>query len=170
MTSLVTEFKVYTGANAATESPSGSATNLNVQSIDAYDSTNTDFMSNLIANPTTGTNYSYERIWRMKFTGTFNLIDNIKVYVSSGQLTDANMALNAGITTTPSTPVFTASSVAITAIPTTSGTALEPTPAGGITNSPSYSDYIYMQLKVPSSVTVIGSIGVLTISVEYNIQ
>src|ERR1035437_1710669 len=137
MTAPVTQFKVYTGASGATESPTGSAINLNIMSADAYDSTGSLWLGNLIAEPTQGTNYSFERIWALKIvSGTFTTVNNIKVWMSAGVLNDPNLVLTAGVSVTPSTPTQQASAVATVAIPVTYGTALDATPAGGITSTP----------------------------------
>lgn len=166
------QWKVYTGASGATESPATSATNINFQSIDAYDSTGTDYQTNLIRIPAAGTTYSYERIIRMKFTAnpSFNLINNILFWKSAGSLSDVALAIKAGTSTGATTPVDTASAVATAAVPTTEGTALDPTPSGGISSSPGYSKYVYLQLNVPSTVTVFGDIGAQTFTMQYDVS
>ena len=171
MTAPVTQFKVYTGASGATESPVGSsATNLNLMGIDAYDSTNTMWLGNLIAEPTQGTNYSFERIWRLYFvSGPFTLIDNILVWQSAGSLNDPNLVYAAGISLLASTPTMQASAVAMSAIPTLLANAINATPAGGISAAPAYTKYIYLQMQVPSSVAVIGDTGTITISIQYDV-
>ncbi|MFA5158084.1 MAG: hypothetical protein WC451_02765 [Patescibacteria group bacterium] len=169
MTLPVAEFKVYTGASGATESPTGGATNINLMNTDAYDTTGSMFQTSLIPIPVSGTSYSYERIFRLKVTGIFNLIDNIKVWKSTGDLSDSHLVIAAAVSTTASTPVKTASAIATTTIPVTEGTALDATPSGGITASPGYTKYVYLQLQVPTTVTVFGQVGVHTIAVQYDI-
>ena len=162
------ELKVYTGTNAGTESPAGDATNWNLQSVDAYDSTGTDYQTNKITVPSAGTNYSYERWTRLKYTGTFNSITNVKVWKSAGTLSDVNLDLNAGETTTGVTPVDSASSVATAEVPTSEGTAIDITPAGGISSSGDFTDYLVLQLEVPSTVTTPGDIGTQTLTFQYD--
>jgi len=162
------ELKIYTGTNAGTESPSGDATNWNLQSTDAYDSTGTDYQTNKIQRPASGTNYSYERWLKGKFNGTFNSITNVKVWKSSGTLSDGNLALFIGETDTGVTPVDTNSSVATTAMPTTEGTAIDITPAGGISNDGDKTDFAVVQLDVPDTVTTPGDIGTQTLTFQYD--
>lgn len=162
------EAKVYTGTNAGTESPAGDATNLNLQSIDAYDSTGTDYQTNKMSVPTSGTNYSFERWIRGKFTGTFNSITNVLFWKSAGTLSDVNLAVNAGENTTGVTPIDSVSTIATSAIPTTEGTAIDITPAGGISVSGDFTDYVIMQLAIPSTVTTPGDIGSQTVTFQYD--
>lgn len=166
------ELKIYTGTNAANENPaSGDATNWNLMYTDAYDSTGTDYQlaANRIPVPTSGTNYSYERWMRLKFSGSFNEITNIKFWRSAGSLSDANLDLLAGTTTTPATPKNTASTVATTTLANwdSEGEAIDITPSGGITTT-GYSKYAVVQLKVPSTVTTPGDIGTQTITFKYD--
>ena len=161
------EWKVYTGTNAATESPTGSATNLNLMNNDSYDSTGTDYQTYPITVPSSFSAYSYERWIRAKFSGTFNQIDNMKFWKSDGTLSDANLSINAGVTTSGVTPVVTASSIATAAIPTVEGSALNPT---NILTSAGYSKYVVMQLVVPSTVTTPGDIGSQTVTFKYDEQ
>lgn len=164
-------WKVYTGTNAGTENPvsSGdSAQTLNLIGADAYDS-GTLYTTYPISVPSSGTNYSYERWVRAHFSGTFSKIDNIKFWKSAGTLSDSNLVVNAGITTSGATPVNTASSIATSPIPTDVSSALDPTPTGGL-NGPGYTKYIVMQLAVPSTVTTPGDIGSQTVTLRYDEQ
>jgi hypothetical protein len=162
------EWKVYTGSGAGTENPSsGSATHLNFHNDDTY-GTSTDYQTKQIVVPSSGTAYSYERWIRGRWSGTFNLIDNILFWKSAGTLSDVNLAIYAGETATGATPVVTVSSIATAAVPTTEGTAIDITPSGGISSSPGYSDYCVMQLRVPSTVTTPGDIGVQTFTMQYD--
>jgi len=163
------EVKVYTGTDAGTESPAGDATNLNLMSTDAYDSTGTDYQTNKITVPSSGTNYSYERWVRIYFSGTFNEIENILVWHSAGSLSDGNLDLNAGVSATGVTPVNTVSSVATTTLTSwdAQGEALDISPASNLTSA-GYSKYFVMQLEVPSTVTTPGDIGSQTITFSYD--
>uniref|UniRef100_A0A6M3IJL6 Uncharacterized protein n=1 Tax=viral metagenome TaxID=1070528 RepID=A0A6M3IJL6_9ZZZZ len=165
-------WKVYTSTNAATESPDAapgtSAATLNLMQTDAYDAA-TDYQSYPTSVPAAGTNYTYERWFRAHFSGTFNLIDNMKIWKSAGTLSDGNLVLNAGITTSGVTPINTVSSLATSAIPTVVGSALDPTPAAPLTSA-GYSKYCVMQLAVPSTVTTPGDISSQTITFRYDEQ
>ena len=163
------QMKICTGSSAGTESPAGDATNWNLMSIDSYDSTGTAYQTNRITVPPTGTSYSYERWIRLQFSGTFNLIDNILVYKSSGTLSDAALDITAGTTATGTTPTNSASSIATGTVTSwdTLGEAINITPAGNI-STPGGSKYLVTQLKVPSTVTTPGDIGTHTITFSYD--
>lgn len=161
------EWKVYTGTNAATESPAGSATNLNLMNNDSYDSTGTTYQTYPITVPAASSAFSYERWIRGKFSGTFNQIDNMKFWKSAGTLSDAALIITAGISTTGVTPVVTDSTIATAAIPTAEGSALNPT---NVLTGTGYSKYIVMQLEVPSTVTTPGDIGSQTVTFKYDEQ
>ena len=128
----------------------------------------TGYESNTIISPLIGTNYSYERWMRFVFSSTFNLIDNIKVYKSSGTLSDGNLILNAGETATGVTPVDTESSIATSAIPTIVGNAIDITPTNPIDTSGEKTDYTVLQLVVPSTVTTPGDISLQGLTVQYD--
>jgi hypothetical protein len=159
--------KVCTGTNAATES-SGDAANLNFMATDAYDSSGSSYQSNPIVVPGSGNAYSYERWFRAEFTGTFNAITNVKYYKSAGTLSDAALIINAGESASGVTPVVTASSIATGAVPTSSGSAIDITPSGGIDTSGDETDYGVMQLVVPYTVVTPGDIGSQTITLMYD--
>lgn len=159
--------KICTGTNAGTES-TGDASNWNLMSIDAYDSTGTDYQSNPITVPSSGDNYSYEKALRVEFTGTFNAINNVLVWKSSGTLSDAALVLNAGKTATGTTPINTVSTIATATIPIDSGTAIDITPSAGIANDGDETDYLYVQLDVPNTVTTPGDIGTQTLTIQYD--
>jgi len=162
------EWKVYTGTDAATEHPTtGSATHLNFHNDDSY-GTSTDYQTRQIVVPETGTNYSFERWLRGRWSDTFNLIENILFWRSAGTLSDVNLSIYAGVNSTGVTPVDTESTIATAEVPTTEGTALDLTPSGGITTSPGYSEYSVMQLRVPDTVTTPGDIGVQTFTLQYD--
>lgn len=162
------EIKTYTGASAATESPAGDSTNWNLQTVDAYDSTGTDYQTNKISVPTSGSAFSYERWLRAKFTGTFNTITNLIYWKSAGTLSDAALVITAGESATGVTPVVTDSTIATAAIPTVEGSAIDITPAGGISTSGDFSDYAIIQLEAPSTVVTPGDIGTQTLTFQYD--
>lgn len=162
------QIKVYTGTSAGTES-SGDAGNLNLLSADSFDSTGLLYQSNRISVPSSGTNYSYEKWVRLKFSGSFTAITNCKVYKSAGTLSDSNLVLKGGVTTSGATPVNTVSSVATTASSSwdSLAEALD-IQNGTMTADPSYTKYFVMQLSVPSTVTTPGDIGTQTITFQWD--
>jgi hypothetical protein len=161
--------KVCTGTDAGTES-AGDASNWNLMSTDAYDSTGSDYQTNKISVPSSGTNYSYERWLRLEFTGTFNLIDNVKAWHSAGTLSDGNLDLLAGETDTGVTPVNTGSTIATTTLTSwdSEGEAIDITPTADIDTSGDETDYLVLQLEVPDTVTTPGDIGSQTITFSYD--
>ena len=72
MTATATMY-VYTSTDAGTENES---TYLNLMSTDAEDTDDNDYQSARITIPSSGSTFSYERWFRVKFTDTFNLIEN----------------------------------------------------------------------------------------------
>ena len=152
----------YTSTNGGVETET---TNANLMSTDAHDS-GTDYQSNPIPVPSSGTNYSYERIVRVKWTGSYNNIDTVKFWKSAGTFSDAHLALNAGTDSSVSTPTDSASSVATSAIPTAEGSALSVTVSGASPNTVTH--YIYLQLEVPNTVTTPGEISEQTLTLKYN--
>lgn len=159
-------WKQCTGTNASTETTTSNKY-AHLLNSDAADDGN-GYESNQIYSPLTGTNYSYERWMRFIFTGTFNLIENIKVYKSSGTLSDGNLVLNAGETATGVTPVNTSSSIATSAIPTVIGSAIDITPTNPIDTDGEKTDYFVIQLVVPSTVTTPGDVSSQGLTVQYD--
>jgi hypothetical protein len=161
--------KVCTGTDAGTES-SGDADNWNLMSTDEYDSTGTEYQTDKISVPSSGTNYSYERWLRLEFTGTFNLIENVKAWHSAGSLSDGNLDLLAGETDTGVTPVNTGSTIATTTLTgwDSEGEAIDITPTADIDTSGDETDYLVVQLEVPDTVTTPGDIGSQTITFSYD--
>jgi hypothetical protein len=164
--------KIFTGSSAGTMSPSGASdgANLNLMSTDAYDSTGTDYASAPITVPGAGSAYSYERWFKFRFDGTFNLIDNCLFWKSAGSYSDGALIITAGTTDTGATPVNTNSTVATASIPTSSGTAVDITPSADIEDSEDFTDFGVLQLEVPSTVTTPGDIGTQTITFSYDEQ
>lgn len=162
--------KIFTGTDAGTMNPSADtdATNWNLMSIDSYDSTGTDYQSNPITVLESGTAYSFEKWIKIRFDGTYNLIENVKVWKSAGTLSDGSLALNAGETATGVTPTDSASSVATAAIPTTEGTAIDITPTANIDTDGDFTDFLVVQLEVPDTVTTPGDIGTQTLTFQYD--
>jgi len=163
MTATIT-MKVCTGSNAGTET---TGTNWNLMSTDAYDATGTSYQTNNIQIPAAGTNYSYERVLRWEFTSTFTEITNVKVWASTLSL-PTNCSMFGGETDTGATPTDSDSSIATTSMPTSVGSAFDITPSGGITSSGDKTDYLYVQLDVPSTVTTTGDSSTQTLTVQYD--
>lgn len=150
----------------------GSATNWNLMSTDAYDSSTTDYQNNVnkLKVSDSGTNYSYERWIRGYFRGSATAITNVKIYRSAGTLSDSNLVLNGGETDTFATPVKTASSIATTASTSwdTLAEAFDITPAAGITSLPAWSDYFVIQMAIPDTVNTLGEMGTITLTLQYD--
>lgn len=162
------ELKVYTGVSAGTEEPVGDATNWNLMSTDDYDSSGTGYQAAPITILASGTAYSYERWLKVEFTGTFNAITNVLAWKSAGTFSDAGVSLFVGETTTGVTPVDTDSSIATTAMPSTEGTAIDITPAGGIAIDGDKTDFLVIQLDATDAVTTPGDIGTQTLTFQYD--
>lgn len=157
------DWKVYTGS-PLTEAPGAgsSAVNVNLLLLDIYDDTAGSYAAKPVSVPSTGSHYSFERVIRAFWTGTFNEVTNVKLWRSSGTYSDAALKIGADVTGTwaPAAQISGASTFATAAIPTTSGTALDATPAAGSAYpAAGYSKYGVMQLIVPSTVTTPGDIG-----------
>ena len=161
--------KICTGTNAGTEN-AGDASNWNLLNTDEYDSTGTIYQTSKISVPDAGTNYSYERWTRLEFTGTFNLIENVKVWHSAGTLSDAAFGLYAGKTNIGATPVNTESLIATNALSAwdSEAEAIDITPAVDIETSGDKTDYLVAQLRVPYTVVTPGDIGSQTITFSYD--
>jgi len=86
---------------------------------------------------------SYEKWVRGRFSGTYTSITNLRFWKSSGALS-TDVTIKAAVNATYATPVSTVSTVATVDVPTTEGTALNPTDPGA---SPSFSGYVTMQLQ-----------------------
>lgn len=96
--------------------------------------------------PTEGSAYSYERYVRGHWTGSFTTVSSVLFWKSAGTV-GTGCTLNAGDKGNQAyaTPVNTASSIATSAIPTSSGTALS------LGYNSAYSDYVVLQLVVGST-------------------
>lgn len=161
-------WKVYTGTSASTENPDvapGTNAVLNLLSSDTYSAT---YQSYPVVIPSSGTNYSFERWFRIHFSGAFTSITNIKVYRSAGVKSDGGVGIYAGATATAATPVQYISSIALAELPTTLTSAVDITPASGSITSAGYTKYLVMQARVPSSVTAEGDFGTHTLTLSYD--
>lgn len=163
------EVKVYTSTNAATES-SGDTTKPNLLNTDVNDSTGIVYHTSRVSRNPSSTGFSYERWIRLKFSGSFSTVSNVKAYLSAGSLADSSLDIKAGTTDTGVTPVNTVSSVATTTRASwdSVGEAIDITPSAGISSSPDFSDYLVIQLVTPDGVTEPGDIGLQTITFSYD--
>ena len=162
MTATATMY-VYTGATAATEAAS---TYLSLMSTDAADSGGTDYQSNKITIPTSGNEYSYERWFRVKFTDTFNEIENCKFYLSAGAATGTGWAITANYSDSAVTPIDTNSTIATSNIPTDVGSAVA-IQNGTMTSADDYTKYAVLQLDVDDAAGP-GDITTGTVTVQYD--
>jgi len=162
MTATATMY-VYTGATAATEAAS---TYLSLMSTDAEDSGGTDYQSNKITIPTSGNDYSYERWFRIKFTSTFNEIENCKFYLSAGAATGTGWAITANYSDSAVTPIDTNSTIATANIPTVVGSAVA-IQNGTMTSADDYTKYAVLQLDVDDAAGP-GDITQGTVTVQYD--
>lgn len=165
-------WKVYTGS-PLTEAPGAgsSAANVNLLLLDIYDSLGGSYAAYPVTVPAAGSNYSFERVLRAFWTGTYNEITNEKYWKSSGTLSDAALKIAAATTGAwaPTAQTSGASTFATAAIPTTSGTALDTTPAAGSSYpAAGYSKYVVMQLVVPTTVTTPGDIGSQLVTFQWD--
>ena len=166
MTAIVT-FYDYTDATASTETAFATGPFTSLMISNTHD-TGTTYQSNPITVPGSSNAYSYERIIRAKWTSTYNSISSVLFWKSAGTLSDAALIINAASQSNKSNPSISASTIATSAIPTSSGTALSISTSGSTPNT--VSDYIYLQLMVPSTVTTPGDIGTQTCTLQYDEQ
>jgi len=124
-------------------------------------STQLDLVSTMGANASRSTypvsvgNYSYSKVFKLSFGGTFTSITNIKLYKSDGAYVTGEV-VNYGVSSTfhVSTGGSYEDSVATTIIPTSAPSTTNVTVGGTttytITDTENTTDYIYLQ----SSVTI----------------
>jgi hypothetical protein len=116
------------------------------------------------ADPTNYTTYPvtagfnpYEVWLRAHFTGTFNVIQNLQFYKSSGALGTGITMFWTGEREAYATPVATNSTIATTTIPTSSPGTANVSIGGnlaGTLEAAGYSDYIVLQTRTTSSASV----------------
>ena len=123
--------------------------------------TNINFGSNNSANlvnnlyPVTAGTNSYEKWFKLKFTGTFSSISNVKVYKSSGDYVTGETLKYSGTETTWATPTQTTSTVATTDIPTSEPSTANVSINGDVGNSITVengtTDFIVLQNQISSN-------------------
>lgn len=120
--------------------------------------------------PITAGNSSYEVWLRGHWTGTFNQIQNLQFYKSSGTLEDGVTIEWEGEETTYATPVSSGSTVATTAIPESDPGTANVSIGGELTGSLStagFSDYVVLQLNTTTA-TPSGDTNTYTFTLQYD--
>jgi len=167
---IITLIDERNGAPAGVEEQD--VTNLNMGNFDGPDLTPATY-------PITAGLNAFEKWEKMRFTGTANKVDNLKVWISAGTLdAEADLKTNAreasyGGAETYATPTITTSSVATQDMPTSEpsganlgiGGAL----AGNWTTFPNSSDYLVMQYQTSGSHPA-GDITQLTLTFQWDEQ
>jgi len=166
------QMKVCVGSAAVNEYPlSGAAANWNLSFNNTYDDLSTNYCdgTNRIPIPSSGTQYSFERWIRWVFTGTFTTITNVKAYISAWTPSCSEIDIKGGESATGVTAVRTASTIATTTKTSwdATGEAINITPAAGIDASGEKTDYLVVQLVVPST-AITGDIGTATLTLQYD--
>jgi hypothetical protein len=122
--------------------------------------------------PITAGNNSYEVYLRGHFTPTYNKIENIQFWNSSGFSPATGLTLKwDGSGVTYAQPVATTSSKATKSIPTTDpGTAnvtMAGTLAGSLTSASGFTDYIVLQLQTTTSAAA-GDTSLAKFTMQYD--
>ena len=146
----------FSESNGAGQVVTNSVANANFGSVDAV---------NIVpaTDPITAGNNSFEKWLRGRYSGTFTSIANLRFFKSAGAFVtgeDIKAAVNAAF----ATPVATTSIVATTTVPTTEGSALNPTAPSG---NPDFSGYITLQLQTTVS-TPPGAVNQKTFTLKYD--
>lgn len=129
--------------------------------------------------PITAGNNSFEKWIDMRFTGTANQVDNLKVWISAGTLdAEADLKTNCreatyGGAETYATPTITTSTVADQDMPTSEPTGanlgIGGSLAGSHTTFPNNSDYCVLQYQTSASHPA-GNITQLTLTFQWDEQ
>lgn len=157
--------------NGVGETQTAGVTNCNFGSDDSFQIVPATY-------PITASNNSFEKWWKMAFAGTFNQIDNLKVWKNSGNyVTGETIDTNARETSyggaeTYVQPTETTSTVATEVLP-----VAEPSGAnlgiagtlGGNLSSAGSSDYLVMQLQTTGS-TPPGDVNQKSFTFQYDEQ
>lgn len=146
----------WSESNGAGETVTNSISNVNFGNLD---SPNLASPNNRVV---AGTN-SYEKWNRGRFSGSYTTIDNLRFYKSAGTL-PANVSIKAAVNAAYVAPTNGTSTVALSNVPTTEGTALVPTSPGA---SPSFSGYIIMQLQTTGAASP-GAVATQTFTLKYD--
>jgi len=159
-------------SNGASETVTDGITNLNYGSADQANLTPAD-------HPITAGENSYEKWVRCHFTGTFNKIDNIRIWKSAGDYVTGesiktNLTTDAGSYSAASysQPTQNTSTVATNDMPTSEPSSANLGIGGSLTGSltsEGYSDYWVSQLQTTTS-TPPGDVNTKTFTIKYDEQ
>jgi hypothetical protein len=151
----------WSEANGAGEVVTDGISNINFGDID---------QANIViaTYPIIAGNNSYEKNIKLKFSGTFTEISNIKFWKSAGAL-GTGESIKADEVTSYVQPVKTTSPRAVTAIPAVVGSAIVVHSAAGATTitAAGYTRYICLQLQTTGSIAT-GNIAEKTLTVQYD--
>jgi len=146
--------------------------NLNMGNDDSYELTPATY-------PVTAGLNAFEKWEKMRFTGTANQVDNLKVWISTGSLdAEADMKTNCRESTyggneTYATPTITTSTVATqdepTSEPSGANLGIGGALAGNLTGFPDSSDYCIFQYQTTASHPA-GDISQLTHTFQWDEQ
>lgn len=149
--------------------------NLNFGSTSSYDIVVATYPITIV----TGTAYSYEKWIRLKCSGTYNKVDNLQFWKSSGTYSTGcsvygNQSTSSAQPTSYTNAVATASSVATIAVPTADPADNNISIDGSFTgsfdsNETAYSDYLVLQLRVADTASA-GNMNQLTWTFQYDEQ
>jgi len=159
-------------SNGAGETVQQNVTNLNMGSNDSYQLVPATY-------PITAGNNAFEKWVKMRFTGTANQVDNLKVWISAGTLdAQADLKTNAresayGGAETYTTPTASTSTAADQDMPTSEPTGanlgIGGALAGNLSSFPNSSDYLVMQYQSTGSHPA-GDITQLTLTFQWDEQ
>ena len=157
-------------SNGATETVTDGITNLNYGSTDAPNLDPATY-------PITAGQNSYEKWVRCHFTGTFNKIDNIRIWMSAGTLVTGesiltNLTTSGYTAATYATPTTSTSTVATNAMPTSEPSSANLGIGGSLTGSltaAGYSDYWVSQTQTTTAASP-GDTNTKTFTIKYDEQ
>ncbi len=156
-------------SNGAGETETPNVSNCNFGSSDGANLTPASF-------PITAGNNSFEKWWKMAFTGAFTTIDNLKVWKNSGAyVTGEGIDTNAressyGGAEAYVTPTETTSTIATEVLPATEPSGANLGIGGSLSGNlgaPGDSDYLIMQLQTTGS-TPPGSVNQKSFTFQYD--
>lgn len=113
------------------------------------------FTESGIADPSSGTVYSFERWVRVRFDPSFNTVRAFRFWSPNLTTLPIGWTVKYGTSSSYVTPVNTASSIATTAVPTSDPGEATPNAGGGtplIGTGTQYSDWIVLQVSIDSTV------------------
>lgn len=156
--------------NGAGQTQTANVTNCNFGNTDAPNITPA-------SNPITAGTNAFEKWWKMAFAGTFNQVDNLKIWKSAGNYVtgegiDASLTESGYTAPTYATPTQTTSVVAVNVLPTTEPAGANLGIGGSLTgnlSSPGSSDYCVMQLQTTGA-TPPGNVNQKTFTFQYDEQ